>query len=239
MKSKEQGLQEQEYKFPYHHLLNRDQPRGVEYFAYLDQAIRFLKKSNPSLVLDIGCGDGKSTQELDKHFEKVIGIDYSPKAISFAQAFSPQITFLNVNIVEDKIIQKGEAALCMEVIEHIPPNKLPEFIKAISKLLKPGSTLVITTPTTLLKIPKKHYQHFTEEKISLLLEKDFIKRKVIYHQKKNIHLLFFILRGILTNRWYNVNIRTLNRLLIILYTNLVRKASVSNGQRIIYVAEKR
>ncbi|MDC0376153.1 class I SAM-dependent methyltransferase [Pelagibacteraceae bacterium] len=49
-----------------------------------------IKKDDQSIksIVDVGCGDGRITKELSETFntKKILGIDYSSKAINLAKA---------------------------------------------------------------------------------------------------------------------------------------------------------
>ncbi len=240
MLSKKQLEQEKEYKFPYHHLLRRGMPRGIEYFSYLDIVIRLLKQYKNRIILDLGCGDGKGTKELSKSFKKIIGVDYSKQAISFAKAFSLNVNFKVIDFTKTKIPKlKCDVIVCIEVMEHIKPDKLSIFIRNIANVLKKRGIVIISTPTTNLKLAKKHYQHFNEKKLDDLFKEFFHKKTVMYHSNKYAFFLFFLLRGVVTNRWYDINISLMNYILLKFYKLFVEKANRSNGLRIIYVCEKK
>jgi len=241
MLSKKQEIQEQEYAFPYHHLLKRKELRGIEYFSYLDTVIKLIQKQKNPFVLDLGCGDGKGTKEFKKFFKKVSGIDYSKMAISFARAFSPNIDFKVFDFTQktNKLPPQYQIVVCMEVIEHIPPEKLENFAENIAKVLQPEGKIIITTLTTNLKVAKKHYQHFNEKKLDHLLEKYFQKEGVTYQSNKYSYFLFFLLRGILTNRYYDFNLPLINHFLSKLHKLLVEKATSKTGRRIVYIGKKK
>ena len=179
--SKKQLKQEKEYKIPYHHLLKKGELRGIEYFSYLDIIIKLLKEYNQKTILDVGCGDGKITKELNKHFKNVVGVDYSRRAISFAKRFSPNTHFEVIDFTKEINKSKFCAVVCIEVLEHIELRKLKVFVSNISKIIKKKGVVIVTTPTTNLKLQDKHYQHFNEKKLDCLISKFFIKNKVIYH----------------------------------------------------------
>ncbi len=239
--SKEQLEQEKEYKIPYHHLLKKGELRGIEYFSYLDIIIRLLKEYNPEKILDVGCGDGRVAKELNKHFKNIVGVDYSRRAISFAKRFSPNVPFGVIDFTKEinKYKSKFGAVVCVEVLEHIQPQKLGMFVDNISKTLKKEGVVIVTTPTTNLKLQQKHHQHFNEKKLDYLFSKSFIKKKVIYHSNKFTNLIFFIFRGVFTNRFYDIKIKPINLTISKFYRLFVEKANESNGQRIIYVCEKK
>jgi ubiquinone/menaquinone biosynthesis C-methylase UbiE len=62
-----------------------------------------------------------------------------------------------------------DLVVSIEVIEHIQPDEIPQFLAEIRRVLRPGGGLVLTTPTVNLPLNDKHYQHFTEEKLRQLL----------------------------------------------------------------------
>lgn len=48
---------------------------------------RFKSHMDPSLpILDLGCGNGRQSRFLARHFKKVVGVDVSPAAVELAKA---------------------------------------------------------------------------------------------------------------------------------------------------------
>ncbi len=237
--SEEQELQEAEYIFPYHYLLQRHLHTGIHYFSYVDKIIQLLKKQGITRkVHDVGCGDGRITMELSKHFMEVTGSDYSKRAIAFAQAFSPEIKFTVVDLTKNKIADIYDAIVCIEVIEHINPEALKRFMKNTINMVKKGGVIVITTPTKNMPLPEKHYQHFTKEKIDELLGEMCECVYVGYHSKRFFNKVFVVLRAFLYTRWFSCNIQFLNVSLFRFYKIFVETASANTGERIIYVAKR-
>lgn len=240
MLSGKQSKQEQEYQIPYHYLFERKLHRGIHYFSYLDIVIALLKYYKNKKILDVGCGEGRGTFEISKTCKNIEGVDYSKRAIAFAQAFAPSIKFNVIDFTKSILMeQKFDAAISIEVFEHIPPEKLKVFVSNISKVVKKGGIFVLTTPTPNTQISKKHYQHFTEEKLDKVLNRLFKKRKVIYHSNKYWNILFIILRGFLFSRYHSINFKFLNYFLYKFYKLFVERANKANGGRIIYLCEKK
>lgn len=178
---KEQELQEYQYDFPYHYLpqLIDGNFRQYEYwswgFRYLGglSVVESLIDEEPiSSLLDIGCGDGRFVRELSKKggAKRLVGIDYSARAIRLAKALNPEIDFRTVDIVNDDFdIELFDVVTLIEVIEHVPPESLNRFIERAVKLVRPGGRIIITVPHTNKALNPKHYQHFNSEKLRELL----------------------------------------------------------------------
>jgi ubiquinone/menaquinone biosynthesis C-methylase UbiE len=158
-------LQEVEYYLPYHWLVRR----GAKEVQLKKMSLVAAMLSRSGLkggnALDIGCGDGKHTFDLqnmlpDFHFS---GADFSERAITYARMLAPQIPFY---VQDGTSLQFADASfdaiVSIEVIEHIPVAEVPLFLQEIKRLLKPGGVVVLTTPTTNRPVDEKHFQHFSE-----------------------------------------------------------------------------
>lgn len=79
-------------------------------------------KINNSSILDVGCGSGRLTFYLGLNSKRVLGIDFSTKAIEKANFLR---SFLNIQSVEfrvDKlknIDEKFDVIVFADVIEHV------------------------------------------------------------------------------------------------------------------------
>ncbi len=82
-------------------------------------------KGKNGLLLDLGCGGGKLTSELNKYLTKmsIISIDYSHKLINFAREHHPGIKFEVMDakklLFADKLINNVTAVMLFNNIEGI------------------------------------------------------------------------------------------------------------------------
>jgi len=168
-------IQEDQYAFPYHYIasltnnipsINKKLSWGFEYITYIDFVRTYIEqKIQPSSLLDIGCGDGYLVNSLAYDQSKQIkGIDLSERAIGFAKAFSNGYEFECVDLF--KIDQKFNVVCLIEVLEHIPEDFILSFVDESFSKVEMGGYMIISVPTTVEKVHKKHYRHYDE----LLLE---------------------------------------------------------------------
>ncbi|RPI82453.1 MAG: class I SAM-dependent methyltransferase [Chloroflexi bacterium] len=77
--------------------------------AALEDLDRFKSFMNPDLpLLDLGCGTGKQTRFLARHFPHVVGVDISSSVIQLAQEESEGVT--NVEFMVLDAVKAEEAA---------------------------------------------------------------------------------------------------------------------------------
>jgi len=158
-------LQDDAYYLPYHWLVRKGAKEVQQRkMALIAEMVRRTGVSK-GVALDIGCGDGKHTFDLQQMFPDLVfsGADFSERAITYARMLAPQIHFY----VQDGTALQFEdtsfdLVVSVEVIEHIPIPDVPLYLQEIKRLLKPGGLVVITTPTTNRPVDEKHYQHFDE-----------------------------------------------------------------------------
>ena len=179
---KEQQLQEKLYTFPYHHIpqyegrtfsQTRALPWGYQYISYIYFILSKIEKLQFNSLLDVGCGDGKFLVEVSKVFPsiKLVGVDFSERAIGYAKAFNPNIEFLCGDITDPSLIdEKFHIVTIIETLEHISPTELPKFVKGLHNCLKDDGTLVLTVPSTNSPLRGKHFQHFSDESLEKILK---------------------------------------------------------------------
>ncbi len=110
-----------------------------------------LRKVLPSipkggLILDVGCGRGEFCDFFAHEGFRAEGTDISQAAVSFARKAYPTAKF-HACAVEDLLPDRAsefDAIFSSEVIEHL--FDVGAYLLAINHLLKPGGTLVLTTP---------------------------------------------------------------------------------------------
>lgn len=141
--------------------------------------IDFSKLSGPLRGLDLGCSVGRSTFELARHCEDVIGIDYSHAFIDAAKRLQTDgvhratrldegsaVTQLEVQVATEidrgrVSFEQGDAQFVRDDIGQfevvIACNlicRVPEPMRVLNRLIelvKPGGQLFITTPFTWLE----------------------------------------------------------------------------------------
>ncbi|WP_026416744.1 3' terminal RNA ribose 2'-O-methyltransferase Hen1 [Actinomadura oligospora] len=118
-----------------------------------------LREQDARTVLDLGCGTGKLLARLkdDRTFEQVTGVDVSYRAIEMmrrrglpddpsdprrparVRVFQSALTYA------DRRFEGYDAAVLMEVVEHIDPPRLAAVEGVVFGAARPAS-VVVTTP---------------------------------------------------------------------------------------------
>lgn len=119
-----------------------------------------LRSVGARRILDLGCGEGRLLAELakDHAFTEIVGVDVSARSLEIA-ARRLRVERMNERQRERLRLQHGsltyrddrlagfDAAVLMEVIEHVEPNRLPALERAVFELARP-THVVITTPNS-------------------------------------------------------------------------------------------
>lgn len=208
------AIQESQYRFPYHYLPRLEEGRfrfhevlswGHEYLAYLAEVSDRIAALECTSILDVGCGDGRLPSMLRARFpeRRIVGIDMSERAIALARAMVPGGEFVAGDITQRGLFtQPFDCATCIDTLEHIEPAFIPAFVAGIRSHCKPGGTLLVTVPSTNVKLTRKHYQHFTPELLADSLSSSFQVNRIDY--LNGTSALLRILRTMLTNRYYTI-----------------------------------
>ena len=242
-----ESIQEDQYHFPYHHLSHEKNGSiyifrhlfwGLEHLTYIQFVIQQIVTISPKNMLDIGCGEGRVIQEIEKISPSITchGADISERAIGFARAFTNKSTFAVHDITQNPTETKYDLIVSCEVIEHIPPALVQTYVDNIWKSLAPGGKLIITTPTTNIPVNAKHYQHFTSEIFDSLLDGKF--NNVTYNYLNKASFLTYILDRILANRLFISNSQLVNRAVLSFYKKHLLHAAKNTGSRIVVTATK-
>jgi 3' terminal RNA ribose 2'-O-methyltransferase Hen1 len=120
--------------------------------------LALLKERGARRVGDFGCGAGTLTKALlkDKQIDTIVAVDVSARALQLAsrdlhldrmpakqrerlKIFQSALTY------RDDRLAGLDAAVLMEVIEHVDPERLPALERAVFGFAAPA-TIVVTTP---------------------------------------------------------------------------------------------
>lgn len=119
---------------------NYDFPKaGIH--KYVSEYIRSLPDMSGKTVLDVPCGDGRSSYEFKKKGADIIALDLFPNFMLVDDIEAKYADLSEKLPVEDNSV---DYIICQEGIEHIPNqlNVLEEF----NRVLKKGGILLLTTP---------------------------------------------------------------------------------------------
>ncbi len=104
-------------------------------------------------ILDFASGTGYGTHIIAKrrkaHIDEIVGVDIDRATIEYARAtyYHPLSSFVQGDVTDPAIVKQlgmFDVILSFETIEHIHEEE--QFMDNIFSMLKPGGTLIISTP---------------------------------------------------------------------------------------------
>jgi 3' terminal RNA ribose 2'-O-methyltransferase Hen1 len=124
----------------------------------LGAVLAALRASGAKRVLDLGCGEGRLLAALDKDhaFNEIVGVDVSARSLDVAarrlrldranERQRERLRLLQGALTyRDERLAGFDAAVLMEVIEHLEPGRLPVLERAVFEFAHPA-TVIVTTP---------------------------------------------------------------------------------------------
>jgi 3' terminal RNA ribose 2'-O-methyltransferase Hen1 len=123
-----------------------------------DAVVAALDAAGAARVLDLGCGPGALLGALvaNRRFTEIVGVDVATRSLEMAarrlrldrlpERQRGRIRLLQSALTyRDDRLKGYDAAVLMEVIEHIDPPRLPALTAAVFGHAAPG-TVIVTTP---------------------------------------------------------------------------------------------
>jgi 3' terminal RNA ribose 2'-O-methyltransferase Hen1 len=123
-----------------------------------DAVLAALSESGATRVLDLGCGAGALLGALikDLRYTRIVGTDVSSRALDLAhrrlrldqvpERQRDRVTLWQSALTyRDDRLRGFEAAVLMEVIEHVDPPRLPALEASVFGHARPA-TVIVTTP---------------------------------------------------------------------------------------------
>jgi SAM-dependent methyltransferase len=127
-------------------------------------ARRLIKSTD--VVLDISCGTGYGSNYLSKYSKEVVGLDVDNSTLEQARkSYSNKnlkFELIDANgVIPTKYHGKFDLVVSFETIEH--STNTAGFLKNLSRCVKDGGTIIISTPNNYEKIhPPKNRFHIYE-----------------------------------------------------------------------------
>ena len=124
-----------------------DRFRGSEEAILARQLIYAERFRGASDALDLGCGRGELLEVLRDAGASVRGVDLSAECVAIchskglAAEQADLFTYL-ANLPDETL----GGLLCCQVVEHLPPERLPELIRMAHAKLQRGARIAIETP---------------------------------------------------------------------------------------------
>ena len=117
-----------------------------------------LRDSGARSVADLGCGEGRLLQVLmkEKQFQRIVGMDVSIRSLEIAahhlkleripEHQRERLSLMHGSLsYRDRRLAGFDAAVAVEVVEHLDPPRLGAFERALFQYARPP-TVIITTP---------------------------------------------------------------------------------------------
>ena len=105
----------------------------------MQDLLNLLPQSGSS-ALDVGARDGHLSRLLINRFERVVALDIQP-----IPALPSQVQFVQGDIADLQFQDNEfEAVVCAEVLEHIPPERLPRACSELARVAR--SSVIVGVP---------------------------------------------------------------------------------------------
>lgn len=121
--------------------------RGSEEYVTAGQQFYLPYFQGCQNVLDIGCGRGEFLKMMRDAAIPARGVELSAESVAVcrAQGLDAQIADVYpylASLAEGSL----DGIFCSQVVEHLPPERLPELIRLCASRLAPGGVIAIETP---------------------------------------------------------------------------------------------
>ena len=191
-------------------VFNKLAKQYVEHFGadweFINEIAEFSSYfNNGDTIIDLGSGSGYITDYLNKKGLNAIGIDNSSEMINIAKETYPNIKFILDDILDiESYFKENEiaGAIAIYSLYLVPREYLNNFLKSLSKVLKPGAKFLFITEigngesyvkTPLIienNLPEGLYMNcYMKEELSEILNNnnfsiDYLKEKIATDEKE-------------------------------------------------------
>jgi SAM-dependent methyltransferase len=96
------------------------------------------------VILDAACGTGPYVSMILGAGRRVVGVDQSSGMLSRARAKHPGVRFELVGLQELAFDGEFDAAMCVDAMEHVPPEDWAVVLERLRRAVVPGGHLYLT-----------------------------------------------------------------------------------------------
>lgn len=105
-------------------------------------------------ALDFGCGVGRLSQPLAKHFARVVGIDISPTMIAAATELNQHLDRVEYRVNDQPdlaFLPDDSVSLVYShiTLQHMNPSLAVEYLREFFRVVKPGGGVIFQIPSHL------------------------------------------------------------------------------------------
>lgn len=120
--------------------------------VFMDQAAAWGAPASRRTALDFGCGIGRLSQALADHFDRVHGVDISPKMIELAGEHNhkgPRVEYLcnpsgDLRRFPDRSMDMVYSWI---TLQHMRPRYARRYLREFLRVLAPGGLLLFQYPS--------------------------------------------------------------------------------------------
>lgn len=166
---------------------------GIKEIKHVMEEIKSLGiKLDEDQALDFGCGVGRLTQALAKHFSVIYGVDISEAMIGQAIKYNrkPKCHFIvnnqdNLSLFEDRSFDFIYSNI---TLQHMPPALAKKYLKEFLRMIKPNGLIVfqmLSKPKASLRgllfsfIPQSLLNLYRHLMFKVILELYWIEKELI------------------------------------------------------------
>jgi SAM-dependent methyltransferase len=130
--------------------------------------------------LEYGCGVGRVTAELSKHFNLVYGCDISKSHLEIAHKYFNEVGIKNIKLIQiksmDDIINLPKVDLIYSriVLQHNPPPIIRIIIRELIRALNPGGIAFFQVPTY-----RPYYKFILNEYLNKNIENQVMEMHIL------------------------------------------------------------
>jgi 2-polyprenyl-3-methyl-5-hydroxy-6-metoxy-1,4-benzoquinol methylase len=121
--------------------------RGTEEYVKAGQLMYLPHFSGLQNVLDIGCGRGEFLEMMRDAGVPAKGIDLSQESVAMCRHKGLDAELADLFVYLENLPEASlDGVFCSQVVEHLPPEKLPLMIRLATSRLRRGGSIAIETP---------------------------------------------------------------------------------------------